>query len=330
MRTEFPERTSGKNTGTENVNIQPYSFLNAERLRFGKFPLLDIVFNRWTRRIEETLFQTVRVEVYGGASVTEEMKFSQFFSMLKQPRPIYFFKLSPFSGNGLLVLDNRFAAFCLRQQAGETRVRVEARLSQSNQRRLQEVAQKLMVDFDLSWDKIHPVKSRLTKITTYPFRARILDPYENCLVAQIHISGRGVSSRIICCLPSKMLQPVINRLRNAKVIPSSGIEPSGEKGIEAADLLGRLRYGMNVRIGGVELTSLSESLKVGQIIPIESEAPNEALISLDGHPSLMASMGRVGEKIAFKIKGKFPPPARGHIVNPENFQETHWPTAISE
>ena len=312
------------------MNIQPYSFLNAERLRFGKYPLLDIVFNRWTRLIEETLFQKVRVEVYGGASVAEEMKFSHFFSMLKQPRPIYFFNLSPFSGNGLLVLDNRFAAFCLRQQAGETRVRVEARLSQANQRRLQEVAQKLMVDFDRGWDQIHPVKSRLTKITTYPFRARILDPYENCLVAQIHISGRGVSSRIICCLPSKMLQPVMNRLRNAKVIPSSGIEPSSQRGIDMADLLGRLRYGINVRMGGVELTSLSESLKVGQIIPIESEAPDEALISLDGYPSLMASMGQVGKNVAFKIKGKFPPPTRGHIVHPTKFQQSHWPSASSE
>ena len=312
------------------MNIQPYSFFNAERLRFGKFPLLDIVFNRWTRRIEETLFQKVRVEVYGGASVTEEMKFSQFFSMLKQPRPIYFFNLSPFSGNGLLVLDNRFTAFCLRQQAGETRLRVEARLSQANQGRLQEVAQKLMVDFDRSWDGIHPVNSRLTKITTYPFRARILDPYENCLVAQIHLSGRGISSRIICCLPSKMLQPVINRLRNAKVIPSAGIEPSSETGIEKSDLLGRLRYGMNVRMGSVELTSLSESLQVGQVIPIETEAPNEALISLDGHPALMASMGQVDQKIAFKIKGAFPPPARSHVVSPENFEESHWPTASTE
>lgn len=314
----------------EDLNIQPYSFINAERLRFGKFPLLDTVFSRWTRRIEETLFQMVRVEVYGGSSVVEEMKFSKFFAMLRQPRPIYFFNLSPFSGNGLLVLDNRFAAFCLRHQDSEPRVRVEAKLSHANQKRLQEVAQGLMADFDRSWDQIHPVESRLTKITTFPFRARILDPYENCLVAQIHISGRGVSSRIIVCLPSRMLQPIIGRLKDAKVIPTAGIDPPFEPGIEKDALLGRLRYGMNVRMGGVDLTRLSESLQVGQIIPIESEGPNQALISLDGHPSLMASMGQVGEKIAFKVEGRFPPPRQGQIVNPTEFQETSWPTANTE
>ena len=63
---------------------------------------------------------------------------------------------------------HRFAAFCLRQQACDTRVRVEARLSRANQRRLQEAARKLMADFDRGWDRIHPETSRLTKITTYP------------------------------------------------------------------------------------------------------------------------------------------------------------------
>lgn len=310
-----------------SVNIQPYSFINSERLRYGKYPLLDTVFYRWTRRIEETLFQKIQVEVYGGASVVEEMKFSSFFSMLKQARPIYFFEMAPFPGNGLLVLDNRFTAFCLRQQQGEARVRVEAKLSHGNQGRLQAIVQSLMAEFDRSWNEIHGVETRLTKITTYPFRARILNPYENCLVAQIHLSGKGFSSRIIWCLPSKMLQPVISRLKEAKVIPPVGIDTAPEDGFTEAEVLERIQYAMKIQLGGVDLTRLKKNLEVGQIIPIETEAGNQAIVNLDGNPTLIASIGQAGMHRAIKVNQKHPPPSRSGLVNPSEFRESDWPTA---
>lgn len=317
-----------------SVNIVPYTFINAERLRYGRHPALDTVFYRWTRRIEETLYKSAGVEVYAGASVVEEMKFSAFFSMLKQPRPIYFFTLSPLGGQGLLVFDNRFTAFCLRLAQGETRVRVESKLSPKNQGRLQRVVQRLTEDFDRCWAGIHPdveqVKTRLNKITTLPFRARIVNPYENCMVAQVHLSGRGISSRILWCLPSKNLQPLLSGLERRNVIPPEGLEDQPGERIDPERLLEHLRYGFQVRMGQVDLSGLSAPLDVGQVIPVKDEGAGRAVVELEGDPTLMAEVGRVDERMSIKIDRKYVPPPPTHQADPARFQPIRWPEATTE
>ena len=83
------------------MHIAPYDFIDAERLQYGRYPVLDTILYRWTRRVEETLFEQVGVEAYAGASVFEEMRFSTFFATLRRPRPIYFFELAPLDGTSL-------------------------------------------------------------------------------------------------------------------------------------------------------------------------------------------------------------------------------------
>ena len=63
--------------------IDRYTFSEVERIRYGRFPVLDTVLYRWARKIEETLFDHFHTELYAGSSVVEEMKFSAFFGSLK-------------------------------------------------------------------------------------------------------------------------------------------------------------------------------------------------------------------------------------------------------
>ena len=118
------------------MTIEPYAFSEAERIRYGGFPVLDTILYRWARKIEETLFDQFRIELYAGCSVVEEMKFSAFFGSLKSARPIYFIELVPLPGHGLFVLDNRFARICLN---GDSEQDGGQKLTPENQEQMQHI-----------------------------------------------------------------------------------------------------------------------------------------------------------------------------------------------
>lgn len=304
------------------MNIVPYLFLDSEQLRFGKYPVLDTILYRWARKIEETLFEEARVEVYAGASVVEEMRFSAFFTSLRRPRPIYFFTLEPFQGTGLFLVDNRFSTFCLKKRGSADAG--EIKLTPDNQGRLQKIVERLMADFSDSWSDIHEVNPRLQKVTTYPFRARVLHPHEMCLVVQIHLSGHNISSRLTWCFPRPMLEPVLQKLQYSKVIPPLRRRHQPEVRMDSGQMMKHLRYGMQLRMGRVDLPHGEASLKVGSVVPLEIEFENQAVVDVEGQPALVASVGEVDGHYAFKVAGPYQPPGEKEPIEPEAFQPMQW------
>jgi flagellar motor switch protein FliM len=257
------------------------------------------------------------------------MKFSSYFSSLRHPRPIYFIALEPFHGTGLFVVDNRFAAFCLKRAGSLSDDGTTPRLTPQNQARVQGVVQRMLADFDHSWAGIHPVRTRLKKVTTYPFRARILNPYDPCLVAQIHLSGRNISSRLTWCFPRAMLEPVLPRLRESRVIPPLGMEGRPEGGIPPERLLEGFHYGLQVRVGQVEVPIVPGALKVGQVVSLEGEAA-KAVVEVEGRPVLVGSVGEAGGHYAVRVDGAYDPPRKGPLVDPAAFRPLQWPSALPE
>lgn len=311
------------------TEITAYNFSDAERVQYGRFPVLDAVFARWGRRIEETLFEEAQVEVYAGASVVEEMRFSTFFGILNRPRPIYFTSLEPFEGTGLFAVDNRFSAFCLLQSNGEDDVAEGSpRLSPGNQLRLQKIVQRLMLDFDLSWKGIHEgVKTHLKKITTYPFRARILNPYEYCLVAQIHLSGHEISSRLTWCFPRSLLSPILPQLSESRVIPPPTAEPTEMLPMDKGALLEHLRFPLRARMGRISVAKAVRDLQVGEIVPLEETVDADAIVEMNGEPVMVASVGTVDGHVALKIKGGYQDRSNSRVRHADEFLPTSFPEA---
>ena len=309
------------------MSVEPYAFSEAERIRYGRFPVLDTILYRWARKIEETLFDSFRIELYAGCSVVEEMKFSAFYGSLKSARPIYIVELDPLPGQGLFVLDNRFAHICLN---GEGVRGGSEQLTPENQGRLQQVVQRMMGDLDESCADVLEVRTHLKKVTTYLFRARILNPYEPCLVAQIHLSGARASSRLTWCFPRVMLDSVLDGLQTRRVIPSLYANRTSRDRHDPAQLIDQSVYHLGVKLGSIDLKRAAEGLRVGNILPVSNEVGGEAVININGAPLLVGSIGRVQDRYAVKITGSYSERAQLPSKTTAPFQPVHWPSASNE
>ena len=308
------------------MNVEPYQFADAERIRLGRYPALDTVLYRWARKIEETLFEQFHLELYAGASIVEELKFSAFYASLKRPRPIYFFGMAPFEGEALFVLDNRFSNLCLRTPGDVGPVSDAMRLAPHNHGKLQRVVQHLLADFDQCWADIHPVQTQLNRITTYLFRARILNPYEPCLVAQIHLSGEHISSRMIWCFPKVMLEPILERISAAKVVPSLVVDPARAKRMQPQQLLERARFAVRVNVGTVDASAAGENFRVGGILPLHSAVGGRAVMEINGRPLLVGSIGEVQGRYAMHIEGGYAEQRAQLRKAPGEFRAISWPS----
>lgn len=307
------------------MTVEPYSFHDAERIRYGRFPIMDTVLYRWARKIEETLFDKFRAELYAGASVVEEMKFSSFFASLKRPRPIYTFTMDPFQGEGLFVLDNRFASLCLGGPAKAAPA--GTRLGPHNHRQLQAVVQAMMDDFDRCWADVLQVKTHLKKLTTYLFRARILNAHEPCFVAQIHLSGGQISSRLTWCFPRVMLESALARLSEPNIVPSLFPDriplPKGDPG----QLIDQVPYTVGVTLGKVKIRIGGHELRVGNVLPVESEVGADAVVDVNGRPLLVGTVGEVEGRYAVRLTGSYAERLRQYRTEPGPFREIQWPEA---
>ena len=314
------------------MNIEPYAFQEAEQLRLGRFPVLDTILYRWARQIEETLFDQFQIEMYAGASVVEEMKFSSFYASLKAPKPIYFVDLHPFEGQSLLVLDNRFANLCINrvdEAGGPARDSDRLTLAPHNQGRLQHVVARLMEDFQRSWQDVHPVQVELQKVTTFLFRARILQSYERCLVAQIHLSGEHVSARLTWCFPRILLDPILPALQRSQVIPSLVPERQAHARVATADSLATMDYRLSVSLGRLDPKPGAFRFEEGSVIPLRGEPGGDAVISVNGRPLLTGSVGEAQGRYAVRVTGPYRQQRIAQLAEGEGFQSVQWPSHAS-
>ena len=312
----------------EAMNVESYSFQEAEQLRLGKFPVLDTILYRWARQIEETLFEQFHLEMYAGASVVEEMKFSAFYASLKTPKPIYFFEMNPVQGQALLVLDNRFANLCVSRVGDGEPVKESDRLTLAphNQGRLQRVVSRMMRDFERSWADVHEIRMHLKKVSTFLFRARILNPYERCLVAQIHLSGENVSARLTWCFPRIMLDPLLKVLEMRRVIPSLVPERGGQMRFAPAALDG-MDYRLSVSLGRLDPRGGPLRLEPGAVIPLRTDRPGQATLSLNGKPVLLGTVGESEGRYAIRVSGPYRESRALPIQQAAAFREVAWPAS---
>ena len=278
----------------ERVKAAPYLFSDVDQLTFGRFPVLDTVMQRWARRMEDTLFERYQFELYAGVSTVQELKFGQFFASLRYARPIYFFEMLPLQGSGLLVLDDRLPALVLapeRSRDAPTEAMRQGTAPQggfvrylhaANQLRLQRVVQTLLHDLDRAWADVHRVETRIRRLTTHLFRARLLHPHERCLTVQVHFSGKQGTASLRWCVPSVLLDPVLPERRNGpprEIPPLTRGQtpfPLADPGERVGRLLRRTRYPLRVTLDGPRLDA-GTALRVGTVLPLGVSMPSSPL-----------------------------------------------------
>ena len=184
----------------------------------GRFHLMDVVVRRWSSLIQETLYERIGVMFDVSVQNVEQHRFEEFFKSISK-QPIYIFETHNQS-RGLFLVDNSFFnVYVLKSYSEEIAadpkeeknegglvgglydtIKKEitsagsnmedgkvlkrhslVQLMKEHQKSLLALVRPMITDFEKSWLNIAPVELNLNRVTIYPYRAKVMLPYEYCL-----------------------------------------------------------------------------------------------------------------------------------------------------
>ena len=203
----------------EALEYSSYDFSRQERIVQVKMPAMEAINDVFLRSIRSSISASLRRILDITAVPMELERFGAFVRTLPVPSSLQIFKMEPFRGNALFVLEPKLV-FALVETflggSGARNVRIEGRdFTSIEQRLIQRVINILLSDLEKSWYFLHPIQVQFVRSEINPQFAKICEPDDVVLINRYEVDmDRSVGS-ITSCIPLSNLESVKNKLTTA-------------------------------------------------------------------------------------------------------------------
>jgi flagellar motor switch protein FliM len=308
-------------------DIENHNYIEAE-IETGRFRWMDVVLHRWANQLESTLFDQLH-SVF--EIIPDHARWERFGKVLENlhEQPIYIFETEG-RGKGLLILDNLMANACIERDPDtiEQLAPLEVDdLTSETQKELFDIVSQIMHDFEACWTRIGEVQVHLKRITTHPMRAKVMLPFERCLLGTLHFRMGAFESTLTICLPYAALHPLLSKLDEKKVIAPESMDHYHDEIEEYfQDMLMEARYSVTAELGTVALKgSANESLLYeGKILPLNTPYPNKVIVRINDHPMLLGDAGNSNDKFCVQISEQFDEQKQTTQSSQKTFRNLEW------
>ncbi len=201
------------------VSHSTYDFSRQQGISQLKMPAMDVINDAFLRAMRNSLANSLRRIIDITAVPMELERFGAFVRTLPVPSSLQIFKMEPFRGNALFVLEPKLV-FALVETflggSGARNVRIEGRdFTSIEQRLIQRVINILLSDLEKSWYFLHPLQVQFVRSEINPQFAKICEPDDVVLINRYEVDmDRSVGS-ITSCIPLSNLESVKNKLTTA-------------------------------------------------------------------------------------------------------------------
>ena len=287
----------------------PYDFANQDRVVRGRLPTLDLINERFARFLRSNLFNLLRRSVSVTANGVQMLKYSEYAYSLVVPTSITVVKMTPLTGNALLVMDPKVVFRIVDNYfggGGRFQPKIEGRdFAPTELRIISLIMNKVFADLAQAWKPIINVNVELVNSEVNPQFAHIVNPTEAVVVSTFLVEVEGQGGEFHITMPYSMLEPIRNKLDSN--FQGETDEFDARWSCALRDEIEQSSVELNCRIAQTELTLRKiMELKAGDEIPLEF--PDLATICVEGIPVLRGRFGALKGTNAVKIREavKFP------------------------
>ncbi|MBU2511805.1 hypothetical protein KJ966_10715 [bacterium] len=298
---------------TVNQKIKPYDITNNEKVTYGYYSALEVVFQQFIGKLESYFFDEFKLAFDFSVELKTGIKFRNYFETLNKPAPLFVFNLFPFTRDSILKIDNCFINLILAKEElfkkGKIALGNGFSLENTNSSLVKSSIEKILDLFQDSWKNIYPVEYNLKRLVSNRIKARVMDLSESCVVIKLTMSQKAFHSSWEFCFSTYQLDRIIKKRGAQGLLAASSPQQLDQK---IKDYLTRLlmqesEYEISGVLGTINLSSnqLFESFKNKTIIPIENNLKNRAVIKLNKTPILAADIGQTANQISLQIKNSY-------------------------
>ncbi len=200
----------------EALEYTAYDFSRQERIVQVKMPAMEAINDVFLRSIRASISAALRRILDITAVPMELERFGAFVRTLPVPSSLQIFKMEPFRGHALFVIEPKLV-FALVESflggSGTRNVRIEGRdFTGIEQRLIQRIVNLLLSDLEKAWYSLQPIKVQHIRSEINPQFAKICEPEDVVLINRYEVDMDRAVGSITACIPLSNLESVKQKL----------------------------------------------------------------------------------------------------------------------
>lgn len=303
VKTETDIPDPEKETGVKGYDFGVHS--GSDHLRM---PTLKIIHEKFVGLSRASLSTATGTIIDVNISDIDSLRFGDFCRSLPLPTSLSIFRIEPFRGFALLVLEGPLVfAFVDTFFGGNSvsHVKLEGRSFTSIELRIiDKVTKTILNDLEQAWANIHKVKMVFTRSEIDPQFAAIVTPDDNVIAIKCIVDLNNISGTMTFCLPYSTIEPLREKLRSRFPGERLEVDQVWKKYIEnkIKDMPVNLDCTLGMaRINGRDLLEM----KADDVIQLDQKIGDPIIINVEGIQKFKGYPGSYNNMRAIKISEIF-------------------------
>lgn len=306
--------TSGKvesetDASPDTEKSDTYDFAGQERVIRGRMPTFEVINERFAREVRTSLSGLLHTTVDISAEALDTLKFSEFGRSLPVPTSLHVFKMEPFRGHALIVLESQLVFNLIDTffgGAGSGKARVEGReFTKIEETMIRKVVLACLKDLETAWAPVEPIKASLVRSEVNPQFAAIVLPTDLVIVTKFEIELEQSAGTLIVCLPYAMLEPLRSKLAAGFQAETLDIDYVWQKRLK--EIILDSKVNISVQLGTVQITGERLiQMKTGDVIQLDQDADHYLTGLVEGLPKMLGYAGTQRGFQSFRVEKIIP------------------------
>jgi flagellar motor switch protein FliM len=288
----------------QQEGIRRYDLASQERIIRGRMPTMELIHDRFARSFRTALSKFLGRTCFINVGGIEIVKFGLFMKKLPLPSSLHIYRMPPLQGYALLVvstplvfgiIDSLFGG------KGSGKVKIEGREYTAIETRL--IGKVVMMALEIlkeAWAPIHPVDFVYVRSEFNPLAIAIVPPTDVVIIVTIEVELEQESTTLTLCTPYSTIEPIRQKLstgfQSTRLEIDTNLIRRMESNIKKTDV--------NLRIELARGTAPARKimdLSVGDILQLDTNPTEEAIIQVEGIPKYKGFVGSYRGSRAVRI-----------------------------
>jgi flagellar motor switch protein FliM len=286
--------------GLEEIEIREYDFKRPERISKDQIRALHALHETFARSFGASLSGMLRSIVEVRVAHVEQMTYGEFIAALPNPTSFSLVHPPPLEGQMCLEVSPLIIYPLIDRLLGGSNTDLfipQRSMTLIETRLIQKILQKAE-----AWEGVKRIDFRLGEMESNPQLVQIVPPNEVVVVLGFEIKMTSRAGTMSLCIPYNVIEPIVEDL-NAQSWFASG-KSRGDPEREQ-QMVGRLRDAGLEATGILARTTMTLSelrnLEVGDLIMTDKPVTAPVVLSVEGVPKFLATIGQHKGKRALRI-----------------------------
>nr|HDM59114.1 flagellar motor switch protein FliM [Bacillota bacterium] len=315
LLTQVPEEAEKEPGGiggaASGKSAQLYDFKRPDRLSKENVRSLHLIHDRFARSCSASFSAYLRTMSDVNLLSVDQFTYFEFLMSLPDPTCLNILSMKPLEGNAALEMNPSIVFPVIDKLLGgpglplaEVREMTDIEFGI-----IEGMLKRSLKDLEDAWSQAIEVEIAIVDRETTPQLMQIAAPNEPVVLVTFEIKIADLSGMMNLCIPSRMLEPVMNRFTQDWYSLSVSNRPE-KIGLWINELLNEVPLPVSVFLGETKLAVQDiVNLEKGDIVVLGNHTSTPLTVRVGGVPKFRASIGEHGHRAAVKILSMIERPA---------------------